>query len=214
MYEGDTINFNCPAGLEPLTAGPRDVEWFHDDVKVEPKQHTRIRYVKKTNSVSIKFIEEADSGNWSVRPKTAAVRDGHNSFKNKLAVWCNFTLTVLTDDDAEEEEDVQSDRPLPDELEEEEEEDETAGAALAAMTSADDYHYSQSPPRHPEEDFPTEDGDEPVSLSPEQQGLLRPPSFIRLKRMEAAQSMVKPAGSTITYKCPADGNFHTTSPST
>ena len=94
------------------------------------------------------------------------------------AVWCNFTLTVADFDIQEE---LQSDQ-------------------------ADDYHYSS--PRHPEEDFPPEDGDEEEVLGGIQEPQHEPlaPTFIRFNKMEMAQSVVKPAGSTVTYKCPANGN--------
>lgn len=45
VYEGDTVKFNCPAGLHQLTG--HGVEWYHNDVKIDPRQHERIRYMKK-----------------------------------------------------------------------------------------------------------------------------------------------------------------------
>ena len=45
VFEGDTVKFNCSSALTPLAG--HGVEWFHNDVKVDPRQHGRIRYSKK-----------------------------------------------------------------------------------------------------------------------------------------------------------------------
>lgn len=162
VYEGDTVKFNCPPALAPMSAG-EGVEWFHDDVKMSPRLHNRISYSKKKNFVTVKYVEAGDSGQWSVRPRSSSVSP---------VVWCNFTLTVRKD-----EEELQSDQ------------------------AGEDYDESL---RHPEENFPPEDLEEEASHQDDEPS---PPTFIRMKKMEAVQSVVKPAGSTVSYKCPATGKF-------
>jgi hypothetical protein len=45
VYEGDTVKYDCPSGLTQLAG--HGVEWYHNDVRVDPRQHSRIRYAKK-----------------------------------------------------------------------------------------------------------------------------------------------------------------------
>lgn len=45
MLEGDTVKHDCPSNLMPLAG--QGVEWFHDDVRVVPAEHRRIRFAKK-----------------------------------------------------------------------------------------------------------------------------------------------------------------------
>lgn len=144
-HEGDKIEIECPKDLAPVDG---QVTWFQDGVKVNARNHGRIRYLKKNNTVTVEGISSSDAGSWAVRPRV----------QHQLPIWCNFTLTVRTDDEDYVEEDLQSDQ-------------------------AD------------EEEAVYHDGAEAA------------PIFTRLSRMEAAQSIVKPAGSTVTYKCPAEGKF-------
>ena len=110
----------------------------------------------------------------------------------KMTPWCNFTVVVKMDDD---------------------EVGAAAAEELQSDQADDDYHHSfNSPPLHPEEeegDFPMADDGEDVSGSntASADGAPRPPTFIRFKKMEFIMSQVKPAGSTVTYKCPADGIY-------
>lgn len=109
----------------------------------------------------------------------------------KMVPWCNFTVIVKMDDD-----DV----------------DAAAAEELQSDQADEDYHHhsSNSPSLHPEEeesDFPqADDGDDISSMiTSSSDGIPQPPSFIRFKKMESIMSQVKPAGSTVTYKCPANG---------
>lgn len=108
----------------------------------------------------------------------------------KMTPWCNFTVVVKTDDD---------------------EVDATAAEELQSDQADDDFHHPfNTPSLHPEEeesDFPLADDGEDVSglSSASVDDVPHPPTFIRFKKMEAIMSQVKPAGSTISYKCPADG---------
>lgn len=107
----------------------------------------------------------------------------------KMTPWCNFTVIVKMDDD-----DV----------------DAAAAEELQSDQADDDYHphLFSTPSLHPEEeesDFPMADDDVSGSTTLAADGKPQSPSFIRIKKMEAFMSQVKPAGSTVTYKCPADG---------
>ncbi|XP_046633062.1 fibroblast growth factor receptor 4-like isoform X1 [Daphnia pulicaria] len=183
VYEGDTVKYDCPSGLTQLAG--HGVEWYHNDVRVDPRQHSRIRYAKKKNSITITFVESSDGGAWSIRPKSVRLMDP----APKMTPWCNFTVIVKMDDD-----DV----------------DAAAAEELQSDQADDDYHphLFSTPSLHPEEeesDFPMADDDVSGSTTLAADGKPQSPSFIRIKKMEAFMSQVKPAGSTVTYKCPADG---------
>ena len=89
--------------------------------------------------------------------------------------------------------------------------DAAAAEELQSDQADDDYHphLFNTPSLHPEEeesDFPMADDDVSGSITSESaDGEPQSPSFIRIKKMEAIMSQVKPAGSTVTYKCPAEG---------
>ncbi|XP_059352290.1 fibroblast growth factor receptor 4-like isoform X2 [Daphnia carinata] len=184
VYEGDTVKYDCPPGLAQLAGN--GLEWYHNDVKVKPREHSRIHYAKDKNSISISYVASIDGGAWSVRPKRTRLMDP----ALKMTPWCNFTVIVKMDDD-----DVDS----------------TAGEELQSDQAGEDYHphsLFSTPSLHPEEeesDFPMADDDVSSSTSSDTDGKPQPPSFIRLKKMETNMSQVKPASSTVTYKCPADG---------
>jgi len=149
-YEGDKIEISCPHDLAPVAGQDGQVTWFQDGVRVNARNHGRIRYTKKNNAVTVEDILLIDGGSWAVRPKA----------HHQLPIWCNFTLIVRTDDEDYVEDDLQSDQADEEEA---------------------DYHY----------------------------GAEAAPTFTRLSRMEATQSIVKPAGSTVIYKCPAEGTVST-----
>ena len=138
------------------------------------------------NSITITFVESSDGGAWSIRPKSVRLMDP----APKMTPWCNFTVIVKMDDD-----DV----------------DAAAAEELQSDQADDDYHphLFNTPSLHPEEeesDFPMADDDVSGSITSESaDGEPQSPSFIRIKKMEAIMSQVKPAGSTVTYKCPAEG---------
>lgn len=184
VYEGDTVKYDCPSGLTQLAGN--GVEWYHNDVRVDPRQHSRVRYARKKNSIAISYVESRDGGAWSVRPKSIRLMDP----APKMTPWCNFTVIVKMDDD-----DVDS----------------TAAEELQSDQANEDYRphsLFSTPSLHPEEeesDFPMADDDVSGSTSSATDGEPLSPSFIRIKKMEAIMSQVKPAGSTVTYKCPADG---------
>lgn len=135
-------------------------------------------------------MESRDGGAWSVRPKSIRLMDP----APKMTPWCNFTVIVKMDDD-----DVDS----------------TAAEELQSDQANEDYRphsLFSTPSLHPEEeesDFPMADDDVSGSTSSATDGEPLSPSFIRIKKMEAIMSQVKPAGSTVTYKCPADGMLQT-----
>ena len=91
--------------------------------------------------------------------------------------------------------------------------DAIATEELQSDQAGEDYHASSSFPLHPEEeeesDFPLADDGEDLTGSTHAatDGVPQAPVFIRFKKMEAMMSQVKPAGSTVTYKCPADGKI-------
>jgi len=142
-------------------------------------------FVSIRNSITITFVESSDGGAWSIRPKSVRLMDP----APKMTPWCNFTVVVKMDDD-----DV----------------DAAAAEELQSDQADDDYHphLFSTPSLHPEEeesDFPIADDDVSGSITLAADGEPQSPSFIRIKKMEAVMSQVKPAGSTVTYKCPADG---------
>ena len=90
-------------------------------------------------------------------------------------VWCNFTVSIRQDDDYDVDDDLQNDQQHSND-----------------QLADDMIEYG---------DYDTEDDVEEVNAASGP----RPANFTRLKKMKLMQSMVKPAGATITYKCPADG---------
>lgn len=126
--------------------------------------------------MSVEFVESGDAGQWSIRPKSRPATDPAAG-----QLWCNFTLFVKTDDDEEELTGLMSDQ---------------AGGSDQDDTSESIY---------PEEEEEEEEEEFTGSSTPGTVDLERAPSFRRLKNMEGVQSMVKPAGSTVTYKCIAEG---------
>ena len=121
----------------------------------------------------------------------------------KMVTWCNFTVVIRMDEDdwdgtATE---LQSDQADVDS------EDTDADFVSRPM-------FSSSPSLlHPEEeeggDFLLADDGDDVSGSTVSNADASPqaPVFTRLKKMETIMSQVKPAGSTVTYKCPANGKI-------
>lgn len=117
----------------------------------------------------------------------------------KMVTWCNFTVFIMEDDDMD-----------------------TASAIELQSDQANNDHVAHrsfsSPSLHPEEeesDFQLADDSDDVSGSTvsNSDGQPQAPSFSRLKKMESMMSQVKPAGSTVTYKCPAIGKSpHKVSP--
>jgi hypothetical protein len=59
VYEGDTVKYDCPSGLTQLAG--HGVEWYHNDVRVDPRQHSRIRYAKK-KYVHLNFLSTKEKG--------------------------------------------------------------------------------------------------------------------------------------------------------
>jgi hypothetical protein len=156
------------------------------------RKHFKNENISIRNSITITFVESSDGGAWSIRPKSVRLMDP----APKMTPWCNFTVIVKMDDD-----DV----------------DAAAAEELQSDQADDDYHphLFNTPSLHPEEeesDFPMADDDVSGSITSESaDGEPQSPSFIRIKKMEAFMSQVKPAGSTVTYKCPAEGisnNIH------
>lgn len=45
MVEGDTVKHDCPSNLMPLAG--QGVEWFHDEERVDPGKHSRVRFSKR-----------------------------------------------------------------------------------------------------------------------------------------------------------------------
>lgn len=138
----------------------------------------------KRNSITIEFVESSDGGKWSVRPKTNKMMQQNSS----KSVWCNFTVTVQSDDDYV---DVQSDQA-----------DEDYQAALSEADDPASSFYSDEENEEIEDEDMSADNSAASTPSATQP---RPPTFTRQKKMEILSYMVKPAGSTVTYKCPADG---------
>lgn len=139
------------------------------------------------NSVTIEFVESSDGGRWSVRPKSTKPTQPNGPTTTTKTVWCNFTVVVQNDDEYSE---VQSDQA-----------DEDYQAALGANYPASSFDSDEENEEVEDEDL-TEDA-EPSTPAAQP----RPPTFVRPKKMEALVYMVKPAGSTVTYKCPADGEL-------
>jgi hypothetical protein len=176
VEEGDTAKFKCSAS--PWLSG---VDWFKDGARLNPREHKRVRYSKKKGVVSVEYIEAKDAGQWSVRPKSSPAAG---------QLWCNFTLVVQTDDD--EEAGLMSDQ---------------AGGDDVDGTNLEDEEGLFYPEGEEEDDGLEEEEEEFTgSSTPGTVDLERAPFFRRIKNMEGVQSMVKPAGSTVTYKCPAEGN--------
>lgn len=145
--------------------------------------------------MTIEFVESSDGGRWSVRPKTGRVMQHNSAAKS---VWCNFTVTVQNDDEYGDE--VQSDQA-----------DEDYQAALTGSSaSASSFYPDDAQDAQDADDVEdVEDEDLAVDETPEPStpwaAQPRPPAFTRPKKMDALVYLVKPAGSTVAYKCPADG---------
>ena len=180
VEEGDTAKFKC--STSPWLSG---VDWFKDGARLNPREHKRVRYSKKKGIVSVEYIESKDAGQWSIRPKSRPTNDPAAG-----QLWCNFTLVVQTDDD--EDAGLMSDQ---------------AGGDDVGATLEDEEGLFYPEGGEEEEDGLEDEEDEYTgSSTPGTVELERPPFFRRIKNMESVQSMVKPAGSTVTYKCPAEGN--------
>ena len=98
--------------------------------------------------------------------------------------WCNFTVIVQKDDDYAES--YQADDYQP----------------FLAENDAASNSYSDEENEELEDDDFTENAESPSTPSSARP---RPPTFTRPKKMEQMIYVAKPAGSTVTYKCPADG---------
>jgi len=180
VEEGDTAKFKCSAS--PWLSG---VDWFKDGARLNPREHKRVRYSKKKGIVSVEYIESKDAGQWSIRPKSRPANDPAAG-----QLWCNFTLVVQTDDD--EDAGLMSDQAGGDDV----------GATLEDEESL----FYPEDGEEDEDGLEDEEDEYTGSSTPGTVELERPPFFRRIKNMESVQSMVKPAGSTVTYKCPAEGN--------
>ena len=136
------------------------------------------------NSVSITFVQSSDNGRWSVRQRRRSAAE------DATATWCNFTVSVRQDDDYDDNADdaVQNDQQQQQQQQNQQLDADMIEYGDFSHFDADDYYAD-------EDTNDTDDmDDEP-----------RAAAFTRLKKMEAVQAVVKPAGATILYKCPADG---------
>ena len=149
--------------------------------------------------MSVEFVQSTDGGSWAVRPKNMASRAmaESNASSQQQQHWCNFTLIVKMDEDDDDvsrevsddpevfDDDFQGDQP--DELLRDDLRPIYDDGVLDGDDGEDLEDGSQSAP-------PAADASVP-----------RPPTFSRMKKMESVQTQAKPAGATVTYKCPADG---------
>ena len=128
-------------------------------------------------------------------------------------VWCNFTVSIRQDDDYDVDDvDLQNDQQQQQHQQHQQHQQEEVNDQLPDdMIEYGDFAHMDD--YDAEEDVEDAEDVAAVSSGP------RAATFTRYKKMEAVQSMVKPAGATITYKCPADGqqfvhhfHFHLFSP--
>lgn len=155
------------------------------------------------NSVEMEFVHASDSGLWSVRFPTIRSLVGPRPVTS--SVWCNFTLVVLEDSGEEDQESAdllaaqesaQNDQPEP--------------VSSEDMNS----HYDHQVDFRQVSESGSRDGEfQEDRLANEDSSLPRAPMFKKISSMEEVQTIVRPAGLTITYKCPADGEDHFRKPS-
>ena len=156
------------------------------------------------NYVSVRYVQSSDSGAWAVRPRNRGlVPVGESNASNqRQQYWCNFTLIVEMDDD----EDVGPISDEPEIINDDEQNDQPDdslfrdGMALSYQADFDAFENGD------DDDDEDDGGDGAYAVSTNADNAVpRAPTFIRLKKMEATQTTVRPAGSTVSYKCPADG---------
>lgn len=97
-YEGDNIAFRCPEKLEFPMADRfhPTVEWYFNDGVMDRKNHGRLRFSIRRNSIHIDNVQREDEGVWAARPRSPE-RFQHDigDSRSKTLATCNFTLGVL-----------------------------------------------------------------------------------------------------------------------
>ncbi|KAI9550033.1 hypothetical protein GHT06_007624 [Daphnia sinensis] len=97
-YEGDNIAFRCPEKLEFPKADMfhPSVEWYFNNRVMDRRDHRRLRFSIRRNSIHIDNIQQEDEGVWTARPHSPE-RSQHDfgDSRSKTLVTCNFTLGVL-----------------------------------------------------------------------------------------------------------------------